>query len=498
MIIDSLYKISGRKTLVMASIAIISLLMHFNHFSKDLMGIHAWRQTQTETTIDSFYDEDFNILNPRKNERGAGDGIFRMEFPLMQWIVALFFKIFGSQVLITRICMFVIGLFSVFGMFRLLVFLSGNSALALIGAWAFNFSPSFYYYTINPLPDNLSLCCGIWGLAIFFRWTKEQRRSLLFLCSLFLSIATLCKLPFLLFYSLPAFYLLQQYFKKQRALNITVRDLSALASCAFFAVAWYAWVIPQWKGNGVVGGIFWNDVPGSLLVDYLIFNLTSTLPELLINYAAVLFFITGFYVTWKLKQYKKTLFLSLIVFCVSLIIYYLFEMNMIARTHDYYLFPFYPAIFILVSYGAFFLLKEGNTLLRTLSVMCIIILPFTAYLRMHNRWNESSPGLNPDLMRYKNELRQAVPDNALCVAGNDGSHFIFLYYIHKKGWVYNYDQLSEDDLKQMITEGAEYLYSDSRDLENRDYAKPFLQKQIGQFGSVRIFKLGRPFPSSLY
>ncbi|MDF2438215.1 MAG: hypothetical protein K0Q95_2591 [Bacteroidota bacterium] len=463
------------------------------------MGIHAWRQTQTETTIDSFYDEDFNILNPRKNERGAGDGIFRMEFPLMQWCVALLFKVFGSHIFITRICMFVIGLFSVLGMYRLLHALSGNLLLALIGAWAFNFSPAFYYYTINPLPDNLSLCCGIWGLALFFQWTKNQNKTLLFICSAFLSVATLCKLPFLLYYSLPGFYLLQEYFKQRRSLNSTLRDVLALCSFLIFAIAWYAWVIPQWKGNGVVGGIFWNDVPGGLLFDYLMFNLTSTLPELLINYGAVLFFIAGFYFLFKRKLYTHNLFPSLLSFCVALVVYYLFEMNMIARTHDYYLFPFYPAIFILVSYGAYQLLDKAVMSLKILSVVCILVLPFTAYLRMHNRWNESSPGLNPDLMRFIEELRKAVPENALCVAGNDGSHFIFLYYIHKKGWVYNYDQLSEEDLRRMIDEGAQFLYSDSRDLEARDYVKPFLAEMVGEYGSIRIFRLkGRSLSESVF
>lgn len=67
---------------------IVSFLMHYKHFSKDLMSIHVWTQTQTQSTINSFYEEDFNILNPRRNDRGDTAGFLRMEFPLMQWTVA--------------------------------------------------------------------------------------------------------------------------------------------------------------------------------------------------------------------------------------------------------------------------------------------------------------------------------------------------------------------------------------------------------------------------
>ena len=63
---------------VLIVLALLSLVMHSGHFKKDLMGAHVWRQTQTQSNIINFYEEDFNILNPRRNSRGNTDGIFRM------------------------------------------------------------------------------------------------------------------------------------------------------------------------------------------------------------------------------------------------------------------------------------------------------------------------------------------------------------------------------------------------------------------------------------
>jgi hypothetical protein len=87
----------------------ISLLMHWEHLDKDLISIHAWRQTQTQATTLSFYEEDMNILRPRRDERGNGEGVFRMEFPLFQWLNALVLKVFGKDIVVTRVFVFLIG-----------------------------------------------------------------------------------------------------------------------------------------------------------------------------------------------------------------------------------------------------------------------------------------------------------------------------------------------------------------------------------------------------
>src|SRR5665213_3459230 len=146
---------------ILCCIPLISFALHFHVFQMDLTGIHVWRQTETQTVINNFYRDDFNILNPRINGNADTDQLHRMEFPLMQWLVALFYKLFGPHIAVTRAVNFIIGLCSVYGMFYFCSNIFKNKGTAAICAWCFNFSPVFYYYTINPMPDNLALCCGI-------------------------------------------------------------------------------------------------------------------------------------------------------------------------------------------------------------------------------------------------------------------------------------------------------------------------------------------------
>jgi hypothetical protein len=476
------------KILMLIAIPVISMAMHFVHFDKDLVSIHVWRQTYTQNTINNFYTEDFNILNPRINERGDGDGIYRLEFPLMQWLTAAIYKIFGPRLIFTRIFMFVIGLFAIWGMYKMLRFLSGNEMLALFGAWAFTFSPTFYYYIINPLPDLLALCLTIWGAAMFFKFVRGSSTVSALLCGILLALGALCKLPFILFFILPGIQFLKIIFSKP----FDRKALLQMGVCLAFAILpmiWYAMVIPTWTSNSLSTGFLDKQVALSVYFTYMMQNLVSTLPESLLNYGSLLFFLCGLIIIFVKKLYKHKLFLHLAIAGLLVLAYFFYELNLIGNIHDYYLFPFYPLLFILVAYGAWQLYSLKSRVWKILIVLVLLILPLTAWLRMKDRWDMGSPGFNKDLLTYKEELRNAVPDDALCIAGNDESTCIFFYYINKKGWAFSSDKLRGMNMQQMIDKGASYLYSDSRTFEADTSVAPNLGDLVTEKGSLRVYAL---------
>ncbi len=117
-IFSSSFKLLENKPyLCIILIALASIVLHYKIFTLDLQGIHVWRQTQTQINIQNFYRHDNNILNPRHNNFSWGDNIQRMEFPIMQWSIAQVERVFGEKIIVTRICIFLIGLMSVFGFF---------------------------------------------------------------------------------------------------------------------------------------------------------------------------------------------------------------------------------------------------------------------------------------------------------------------------------------------------------------------------------------------
>ena len=189
------------------------------------------------------------------------------------------------------------------------------------------------------------------------------------------------------------------------------------------------------------------------------------------------------------KSFKNPEFPLLVAWGTIVLAYFVFEINMIGKAHDYYLFPLYPLLFMVVSYGAYNLLNLNKKFMMILTVLLLLLLPLTAWLRMQNRWDPDSPRFNKDLLLYKKELQQAVPKSSLVVAGNDISHFVMFYYIDKKGWGFDTDYLDGQMLQSMIDKGAGFLYSDSRKIEEREDVRCLLDSLVLERGSMRIFTL---------
>jgi 4-amino-4-deoxy-L-arabinose transferase-like glycosyltransferase len=264
---------------------LINVGLHLPYINRELTGYHVWRQTH-------LYEEDFNIFNPKRAERGNGDGIFRMEFPLMQWLIAACYKVFGNHIFITRLIMLLIGCASICGIYSLAYTWFKNELVALFTAWCFCFSPVVYYYTVNPLPDNLALCFCIWSLVYVSYWIKLKKVIHLWAYAIFLSLATLCKLPFAVYYAMAFSAVLIHSYQHRIVLP---KYILPFIATVIFPIAWYALVIPSWNHTGIREGIFGHSNSLTLLFDYAIGNLVSTLPELLVNYASFPFLLAGFY-----------------------------------------------------------------------------------------------------------------------------------------------------------------------------------------------------------
>lgn len=477
--------------LLLASIPLLSLALHWRIFSLDLMGQHVWRQTQTQTVIRNFYREDMNILNPRINGDAQTNRIRRMEFPLMQWLYANVFKLFGEHIFISRLLTFIMGLFTVFGFYRLCLRLWKDPLLAAIGAWAFNFSPVFYYYTLNPLPDNMALCLGIWSTATYLQYRSTRKTGHLLLSCFLAAVMILVKLPFVLFLAFPGMNELVQGIRKGQRMTVTLRNIALLFFCLVPSICWYAWVIPQWGNNPVIAGMAGNKLSLEKLLFILLVHTGSTLPEVLVNYASMPFFGIGMLLLLRRSTWRHPLLLPLAAWGMSTIAYLLFELNAINVYHDYYLFPFLPLLFILVVQGIRFLLQQKQKAIRYLAAGLVAVLPLTAFLRMDSRWNPQKPEFNVDFYTYRDELKNLVPQDALCVVGNDVSTYILLYYIDKKGWAFDMDQLSPGPLDFWIRHGAEYLYTDTYRV-NDPAVQPYLKEKLFDKGTVKVFRIGPP------
>ncbi|MGB0918133.1 MAG: hypothetical protein ACPGU4_11125, partial [Flavobacteriales bacterium] len=192
----------------------------------------------------------------------------------------------------------------------------------------------------------------------------------------------------------------------------------------------------------------------------------------------------GLFLTKRRKWASLNSELAILAF---VILYFLYEVNMIGMEHDYYLFPFLPFIFLCVTAGIGKVIYHQQKWLAYLGLIALIILPLTAYLRICERWSGS--GTSKALVEHKHELQNLIPENALVVAGNDASTHIVLYHLNRKGWTFEQDWLFPESLKTQIEEGAEFLFINSNRVETTSTLKELTQEPIFEKDGLTVYPL---------
>lgn len=470
---------------------LLGLLMHLHVFPMELRGVHAWRQCETASNVVRFAREDMDILHPKVYSLEWEDGNKRMEFPVMQWVMAAAYRAFGENVVWMRLISWLIGVWAVWGMFSLARDLFRDDFVALACAWAFQFSPLIFYYSVNPLPDNLALAAGIWSLAAYLRYYRTERMGYLWLSAAYLGLSVLAKLPFVVFIALPAsgvgLAALRSRFANWRVL---LSGALAFVLALLPAAAWYITVIPTWTGNGVVAGIL-NATPDELrgLFGIAGYHLASTLPELILNYGSVGFFAIGLVLLWQARLRRHPLMLPFLLLWAGVMAYFIFELHLIGRAHDYYLFPFVPGVFLLVGLGIQWLARQSRPWLRGFVWVALVILPLTAALRTYSRW--AKPGFPVELLTEAEVLRKAVPDDAKVIAGHDLSPHIFPYHLRKRGWTFDADHFDMQRIKYCIQRGAQFLYLSKASADRVDFS-PVVQSMVLETTGFQVFALKTP------
>ncbi len=470
-----------RRILFFISPVVLSLLLHLQIFKLDVLGIHVWRQSQTQTVIYNFTFLDNDIHHPQRFDLSSGNTALLYEFPLYQWTVAQINRAFGYSVLNTRLFTFLVFVFLLLGFYKWMRCYF-KEELALLSSYFLCFSPLLYYYCINPLPDTMALCFSLWFLFFATRFANQHKWTDYLFAIIFLALAALVKLPFVLFGFIMVPSLIKLGLSKRTIFQSAVTILFMLP-----VVVWYSNAIPTWSQNGIVHGLFANQKSWIELLDYFWFHLVSTFPELISNYAAFPLVLLGLYFIFKNKQQLFKKHLSLLLGFTAISFYFLFELNMIEKSHDYYLMPLAPFVFLLLALGANQLLKSK---IRMILYLLIVLAPILAYLRIQHRWDKIEPGFNAAYLYEQKQIQNLLPKSSICVVDYDDSKFIALYYLKRFGYSLYENEINPIKLESLIEKGASHLVTENKNFNKTIYANIYFHQIYS--GGLNIYKIQKP------
>lgn len=479
-----------RILLFFVGLFILQVALHLSLFDKDLSGHHLWRQSQTQINIQNFYRHDFNILNPRTNSfNGGKDNIQRMEFPIMQWLIACNYKIFGEHIAVTRICMFLFGFMGSIGAFYLFLALFRDARTAMCGAFAFSFSPVLYFYMMNPLPDVFAFSTGMCFLALFYRYYREKKNKYLIWSAFFFCLSVLAKLPYIMLGIIPFTWMIQLFISKESEYRKHIsRIINYYIIALIPAALWYGWVIVSWGTTTIVGGIINNPITKDKFFSILSYHLFTMWPQDLIGYVSLIPFCIGLVSLVRLKKHTPV-FWHWIAYSLVILSYFLYEFTLIDIVHDYYMMPYIILFFVVVAFG-FHRILNGGLNLSVLLLVILIAIPLSTWATTRNWWSVEESYFDETLLTQRDKLRKLVPDDEKVIMLNDKSNYMFSYLIDKQGHIFDNDYLPAPWIEDMIKRfGVHYMFSTSRKVDTSAEVKPLLDSMIYIQGDVRVFKL---------
>lgn len=468
---------SGEGKLVLF-LFLIQILIHIKYSNYPPVGFHLWRQTMGLSVARNFYEEDMNIFKPRVDSRGEHTGITGMEFPIVNYVIALTYKVFGLNNITPRYTILFFSFLAILFSFLFFKEIFQNKFYAFISSFMLIFSPLFCYYSFVVMPEVPALAFQFASLFYVIKWYKDNKKIYFVVSCLFLMLSALIKISFLV--STPFFIYLM--LKRKDFKFFIIFSISLLIVLAWYIYAWYLSLTYQNFDFRLSPNLpdSWNSVVMSTKRVFI-----QWLPELYINYAEFLLFVLGVLAIKReidlLKDFLKTYMVGLVIFMV------LFYPAL--YWHDYYMILSLPVLIGISTSGFKYLfeISQRNRYFDYLIILILIAIPILGTIRGLSRLENGLKSMKIELLTLERGILQIVPDNELVIVCCDESPSIYLYFAHRKGWSITQD-IDSSRFIDMIKKGARYLISDSRKFEEREDIKRYLIF-ISQYGSFKIFKI---------
>ena len=478
-------------------------------------SVHRWRQSDCASLALNYYQTGMHFLQPQTHNL-TSDGnttgfVATSEIPIGYYFIAILYKTFGYHDYIYRIVntsIFLIGLLFLFK--TLYVLLDGFFWPAFLALFFFT-SPVLVYYGNNFLTDSSALAFALIAWYFFIRYYQTASNKSYYTSMIFFLLAGAYKITALMslvcIFGIFVIELLgiAKFRNKDRLFPRPFRQL--LPFIVIFAVIG-AWTAYAKYYNGLHGASYFS---------------TGILPLWDMDKDGLQEVIKNVRILW-LNQYFKveSLYLMAVLFLANLVLIkkgdrllltttlFLFVGTILYgilwfqtfKVHDYYTINLYIlAIFNLIAFGWLMNEHYKSVFRRRYLKAAFFIFVLLNVIHANNQMNFRYNGwLFLEHQKYE-DFHTITPylrsigihplDVVICLP--DPSHCT-LYLMNQRGWTEcggnNRDKAA---IEASVKRGAKYLILEGKwpKIEEWDYIQSFLYHPIGQYGSVRVFKLDK-------
>lgn len=463
---------TGRKVVLALLFAGLGLIVAFQAtgITDPLIDGHAWRQTDTAAMARNFYRHGFRLLYPQIDWGGSGPGYVESEFPLVPFLAAVAYRLFGTHDFVGRIIGVLFSLGTGVMVFLLAKHYFGCRAASL-AVWGLAASPLFLFFGRAFMPEAAMLFFSVALIYAFSVWMERGGWGW------FAAAAVAGSLAFLL--KIPSLYLLWPVaalsFVKWRWKTLIRKELWLLGTVMILpAVLWYLHAAQLRHQTGLTFGIwdFGQDKWGNLAIwsDPAFYALLWTrLHQEVITATGLFFAAIGLLLPGRdLRQREGHVLL--LCWAGSIALYVLVVANG-NKIHQYYQLPLAPVFAIGVgraldwvgrSWKAMDLRIENRRvgqLLGWLSVVLLVgIMVWPSWQFANDNYRRLPMAVNALLYEAGRSIQEITqPDDLLLVAYDEGRMPELLYYADRRGWRFDLIACNAKEIEAKASLGAKYL-----------------------------------------
>lgn len=440
-----------KKRTVVVFILILGMVYGILNFHKTIFyrpqSIHQWAQCDRGSIARNYAEESMNFFLPRVHHTRDLTGITGLEFPIVNYTAAVFYKIFGFNEFWYRFVMLMCITVSLVAAFKFANRYLSNIWLAIVSVLLWFLSPILNYYSPNFIPDTASLALAMISWFYFFNSEWNPSKSRVFWWFALVTLATLIKVTSGV--SIVAVLMLIAMDKyKMFGLKglIPHKLLYVLLSITSVAIvyAWYYWARyitvkfgAQFFAQAAAYPQSWAEVQEvwqNMKMFYIEYYYSYTLYAIL---AVSLIAALCFY-----KRNNPLIIMATVLMLIGNMAVMALFFNQF-RQHDYYIIVLLAPFFFLMLMGAKLILSIQMS--RVKSILIVIISITLVYSLHHsarfqhnryNSWMNDPAATFPEYWELEAKLRAVGIKREDRIASMfDYSTNISLYLLNQKGWL---------------------------------------------------------------
>jgi hypothetical protein len=478
------------------------------------LSVHMWRQSDCLSFTMNFYNNGMDLTQPGIHHLLTGSGRTVAELPLMYYLVAGLYHVFGPHEWVYRTVWMLVWLGGSFAFYKGLLNYVKDAFWAIALSALLFCSPVLIFYANSFVIDPVALAISLMAWCALAQYYTSKRGKWLFWAIAGFSLAGVLKEPSLIPYTALVCLLLLRWVAGRLGFHKTER--SSAWSALYWSIPFLLmviWFFMKKEYNTIYpNAVFLAEIVPIWQLSYQeIHQVIEHVDKIWFAdyFSPILLILTGcaFLINlWFIKRNTWSVLYMLLLFLGTVSYILLFFKQF--QHHDYYIISILPLIPVvwLVLVMNFRQWTLGNTkqnrwVKAGFAVLVIIGVGYAADRqeeRFHATWNWMIPDREKvHALKETGALltELGIPQEAKVISIPDQTLNLTLYLLNRRGWSsIAGDNLTEESIRNHIALGASCMVvNDSNELK-KPYLQPFLEGKLAEYKGITVIALP-PAPS---